>query len=81
MLIGSVAGWFAWPAQVLLTYMLDVVNLLSRVPHVFQQNRYFSTLDMVFCYATLTLLLGFAYWLKKRRTQYNFAEVSTQNTK
>lgn len=27
------AGLLAWPAWLLLTYMLDVVNLLSRIPH------------------------------------------------
>ncbi len=33
-LIPQVAGWFAWPAQALLTYMLDIVHLLANVPSV-----------------------------------------------
>lgn len=33
MLIPAFAGWFAWPARLVLTYMLDVVHLLSKVPH------------------------------------------------
>jgi competence protein ComEC len=31
----QLAGWLAWPARLLLTYMLDIVNLLSNVPSVF----------------------------------------------
>jgi len=72
MLAGSIAGWLAWPAQVLLTYMLDVVNLLSRVPHVFQQNRYLSAVDMVLCYGAVALTLGLAYAHSRRRMRPNF---------
>jgi competence protein ComEC len=28
------AGWFAWPAKILLTYMLDVVHIFARIPSV-----------------------------------------------
>lgn len=81
MLVGGVAGWLAWPAQVVLTYMLDVVNLLSRVPHVFQQNWYISTLDMVFWYASVTLLLVLLYQAYKRRFYPNFTLTEGKNTK
>jgi competence protein ComEC len=33
MLVPVLAGWFSWPARLLLTYMLDMVTLFSRVPH------------------------------------------------
>ncbi len=33
MLIPTLAGWFAWPARILLTYMLNIVSLMSRLPH------------------------------------------------
>ncbi len=32
----TIAGWFAWPARALLTYMLDVVSLIAKVPHTLQ---------------------------------------------
>ena len=67
MLAGAVAGWFAWPAAVLLTYMLDVVNMLSRLPHVFQENRYISVAEMTFCYVALAVTLALMYWSQKRR--------------
>lgn len=66
MLIGSIAGWFAWPARWLLTYMLDVVNLLARVPHVFQQNRYLSAIDMSVCYALTVAAVCTAYIVRRR---------------
>lgn len=72
MLIGNVAGWFAWPASVLLTYMLDIVNMLSRIPHVFQENRYLSAVDMGLCYGGVVALLGLAYWRKRRRSRFGF---------
>ena len=72
MLIGNVAGWLAWPAQVLLTYMLDIVNMLSRIPNVFQQNRYLSAVDMTLCYVALVAVLAAAYWAQKRRLQLRF---------
>ena len=64
MLVPLVAGWFAWPAQLLLTYMLDVTMLLSRVPHVFQTNTYLSVFDMSLCYL---LVLGLVVLLYRRR--------------
>jgi ComEC/Rec2-related protein len=67
MLIGSVAGWLAWPARVLLTYMVDVVNMLSRIPHVFQQNRYLSVAEIIFCYGALVVGLAVAHWTNHAR--------------
>lgn len=72
MLVVNLAGWFAWPAQILLTYMLDVVNLLSRIPHIFQQNRYLSAVDMVLCYGAVMVLLGIGYLRRRRRQQFGF---------
>ena len=50
MLIPAVAGWFAWPARILLTYMLDTAHILSRIPHVFAQNLAFPISEMVLIY-------------------------------
>jgi competence protein ComEC len=67
MIMGSVSGWFAWPARLLLTYMLDVVNLLSRIPNIFQQNRYLSVVDMGACYVAVVVIIGLAYYAQHRR--------------
>lgn len=42
MFIPALAGWIAWPANVVLTYLLDVANMLSRIPHAFVENIGFS---------------------------------------
>jgi competence protein ComEC len=33
--IPQLAGWLAWPARLLLTYILDVVHLLANIPSIF----------------------------------------------
>lgn len=32
MVVAPIAGWFAWPAVLLMTFMLDIIQLLSSVP-------------------------------------------------
>ena len=34
-IIPEFAGWFAWPAHMLLTYMLDIVHMLASIPSIF----------------------------------------------
>jgi ComEC/Rec2-related protein len=75
MLIGNVAGWFAWPAQLLLTYMLDVVNLLARIPHIFQQNKYLSGVDIAGCYGVVGAVLLLAYNRGNKRNKFNVATI------
>lgn len=48
-----VAGWIAWPATTVLTYMLDVAHLLSRVPNAFIQHIEFPFWLMLASYALL----------------------------
>lgn len=33
MLIPALAGWLAWPAKLILTYMLDMAGLFAQIPH------------------------------------------------
>lgn len=35
MLVPWSAGWLAWPAAMLLTYMLDIIHLLASIPSIF----------------------------------------------
>jgi hypothetical protein len=54
MLIPAVAGWLAWPANILLTYILDVVRLFSGIPGIFQ-HRSITTYGMVTFYCIVLL--------------------------
>jgi competence protein ComEC len=51
LLIPWLAGWFAWPAKLLLGYMLDMAGLLSHVPYAFLKNIGFGfhLLCLVYC--------------------------------
>ena len=53
MFVPALAGWLAWPAKLLLTYMLDVVSLLSRVPHSFVQTLSLPLVQMLAVYMTI----------------------------
>jgi competence protein ComEC len=57
MLVPAVAGWVAWPAVLLLTYMLDAAQLLSRVPHAFVTNVGFPLLLLCMAYASVLLFI------------------------
>lgn len=78
MLTGVVSGWFAWPAALLLTYMLDIVRLLARIPHVFQQNRYLSAGDMAACYGLVASVLLWAYGRRKRRKWFASTSITVR---
>jgi competence protein ComEC len=57
MVIGSAAGWLAWPATVLLNYMLDTAHLMAHVPHVFVQNIGFPLAAMLSTYGLILLVV------------------------
>lgn len=64
-LLGATAGWLAWPAQLLLTYMLDVAAVLSHIPHAFTTGVSIHLFDMLALYALLLLLVAFLTERKK----------------
>jgi competence protein ComEC len=63
MLVPAVAGWFAWPARILLTYMLDIAHILSRIPHVFVQNLSLPIVQFILLYG---ILAGVSYVLWRK---------------
>jgi competence protein ComEC len=65
MVFAPIAGWLAWPARLLLTYMLDVVHLLADIPSIFLQ-RSVNTYQMLAFYIFVVLItLG----LRKHQTR------------
>jgi competence protein ComEC len=59
-LIPQFAGWFALPANLLLTYMLDIVHLLANLPSVLI-HRSISLPYMLAIYAIVLTVLAIAY--------------------
>jgi competence protein ComEC len=69
MLIPAFAGWLAWPARIILTYMLDIADMLSRLPHIFAQNLSFPTWQMLAAYAMLgAFTLGLKHKTKRPKS-------------
>jgi len=64
MLVPSISGWLSWPANILLTYVLDVARGLSNIPGIFL-HRSVSIAGMLGLYGVIfvTMLL-----IQKRRT-------------
>jgi ComEC/Rec2-related protein len=54
MVMPAVAGWLAWPASFLLTYMLDIAHVLARIPHVFVEHRSLSFVGMLGLYGVVS---------------------------
>jgi competence protein ComEC len=75
MLVTPIAGWFARPARALLTYMLDVANLLSRIPYVFVQQLGLSVAGMLLLYGVIVMMTR-ALW---RRNDKNYAIITDRN--
>ena len=67
MLAPALAGWIAWPAKWLMTYMLDAANLLSRIPRSFVEHVGFSAASMAVSYAALGFVC-LTLWSKTRKT-------------
>jgi hypothetical protein len=65
MWVPAVAGWFAWPAQMILTYMLDIAAMLSRVPHAVAKYA-LSLTALVFLYGVIIVVL-LVMWRKIRQ--------------
>jgi competence protein ComEC len=62
MLAGNLAGWFAWPANILLTYMLDVAHVLASLPHVFVIGIGLSLWQMLFLYGCIGWLTALLWY-------------------
>lgn len=67
MLLPLISGWFAWPARIVLTYMLDMTVIMSHVPHA-SIERATTLKQMLAMYGfiiILTVILGFKKLRKK----------------
>ena len=71
----ALAGWIAWPAKGLMTYMLDAANLLGRVPHAFVEHVGFSATALIVSYAVLGFIC-LILWDKTRKKWYNNRELA-----
>lgn len=76
MLAGTLSGWFAWPAKVLMNYMLDISHVLSGLPHIFIEHRSLPLAGMLGFYA---ILAGLALMLRHKTKQLKNATITDKN--
>lgn len=76
----AIAGWFAWPANFVLTLILDVANLLSRAPGAFIENIDFPLVYMVVSYVILAFVC-LILWGKTRQRHGIITDKKTLQTK
>lgn len=69
-LMPQLAGWLAWPAGLLLTYMLDIIHLLASIPSVLARASISPTL-MIGFYIILLAVSGVAYHKSRHNTLEN----------
>lgn len=62
MIVPVVAGWFAWPAQVLLNYMLDTSHVLAGVPGVFKEHIGLSLTLMISWYIGIVVFVRLLWY-------------------
>lgn len=75
-LIPAIAGWFAWPARLLLTYLLDIANLVARIPGM-SFSLAISVRTMLFMYG-LILAITFVWWQKSLQAA-NITDITDTN--
>lgn len=71
----AVAGWFAWPARFVLTYMLDIAALLARVPHALAKYS-LSLRGLLYLYAVMLLCLG----VLQRKVRQKYGKITDIDT-
>ncbi len=64
MLIPAVAGWLALPARIVLTYSLNIIHIVAKVPHAFNQQS-LELYQMIGLYI-LIVMICFMLWVKTR---------------
>jgi competence protein ComEC len=62
---GLTSGWLALPAQIILTYMLDVAHLFASLPHIFLDKLELGSTQMLFLYACIFAICS-AFFFKSR---------------
>ena len=67
MAAASLVGWVAWPAVLVLTYMLNIAQLLSNLPYAFSDNRYLSQATTLQLYAIVLLVWAGLHFKNKSK--------------
>ena len=75
MLAGAVSGWFAWPAYIVLNYMLDVAHILANRPNIFAEDIGFSLWQMLAFYVCISIFIA-TLWYKNTDRSVMITEIN-----
>lgn len=73
-----IAGWFAWPAQLILTYMLDVVHMFASIPHALATTRLYPE-QLILIYM-IVMILVLVMWHRSQQKDATITDVNQQST-
>ncbi len=76
MIIPTLAGWIAWPARILLTYMLDVISLMSRIPHALAPGS-LPLPKLILVYLVVSFVV-YILWTKTRPKNAKITELAIE---
>jgi competence protein ComEC len=77
MLAPQFAGWIAWPAKQLLSYMLDISHVLAGLPHIFAQNLALPLAQMLLWYAGIATMT-YALWYKSKTRSVIITDITDE---
>lgn len=77
MIIPALAGWMAWPARILLTYMLDIVNIFAHIPHALA-SRALPLSQLLVLYAAV-VFVTFVLWSKMKSKSDTITDIATSS--
>lgn len=72
MIMPMIAGWFGWPATLVMTYMLDAASILSSTPHAYLEGIGFSVWMMIGSY----IIVGLIACMLAYRNKANYAIIT-----
>ena len=63
-----VAGWLAWPARIILEYMLGISQWLANLPHIFNGDIWLNGIGAGLLYVTTVGLVLLLHWKDRRQS-------------
>jgi ComEC/Rec2-related protein len=71
-------GWLAWPARILLSYMLEITSILSRLPHAAVQHQ-LGLVSMLAMYAIILLAMVILWRFGRSRSRPERVTITDTN--
>lgn len=81
MMFAPYVGWVAWPAVILLNYMLDTARWLADLPHIFIEKHGISLITMLIIYGVICLFCAVLMLRTKNKKPDIITDINSSFTK